>query len=184
MQRALQYLNKMRRVLVRRGKRREDIEDLMQDAFVRILEYTRAGHEVREPEALLVRTAQRLALNHTRDQHLDLYVQQPVENLTIFDPGPAPQEVLEAEQCLKQIARTLDGLSRRTRDIFFLQRLDGFSYTQIAKQTGIPVSTVEKHIARAMTALLEERRRKLQELEQRTPVEAARPSTPEQDINS
>jgi RNA polymerase sigma-70 factor (ECF subfamily) len=57
---------------------------------------------------------------------------------------------------------TLDSLGRRTRDVFFLQRLYGFSYAQIAQQTGMPVSTIEKHIARAMTALLEERRREME----------------------
>jgi RNA polymerase sigma-70 factor (ECF subfamily) len=56
---------------------------------------------------------------------------------------------------------TLDALGRRTRDVFFLQRLHGLSYAQIARQTGIPVSTIEKHIARAMTALLEARRREM-----------------------
>jgi RNA polymerase sigma-70 factor (ECF subfamily) len=134
----------------------------MQDAFVRLLEYCEAGAEVREPEAVLVRTVQRLSMNYDRDEHRDLYVKQPIENLIVPDPNPAPEEVLAADQCLEKVRRTLDTLGRRTRDIFFLQRLHGFSYAQIAKQTGIPVSTIEKHIARAMTALLEERRREME----------------------
>jgi len=79
----LQYLKKMRGVLSHRGRRREEIEDLMQDALVRLLEYCEHGAEVREPEAVLVRTVQRLAMNHERDEHSDLYVDEPVENLDL-----------------------------------------------------------------------------------------------------
>lgn len=162
MERISQYLSKMRRVLSRRGQKREDIEDLMQDAFVRLLEYCEEGAQVREPEAVLVRTVQRLSMNHTRDEHRDRYLPEPVEELTVIDPEPAPDEVLAADQYLEQIKSTLDSLGRKTREVFLLHRLHGFSYAQIAKQTDMSVSTVEKHIARAMTALVEERRRQLE----------------------
>jgi RNA polymerase sigma factor (sigma-70 family) len=154
-----QYLQKMRSVLSRRGRRRDEIEDLMQDALVRLLEYCERGVEVREPEAVLVRTVQRLAMNHDRDAHSDLYVSEPIENLGLIDPAPMPEEVLSGDQCLQEIRRTLDAVSRRTREVFFMHRLHGFSYAQIAQQMDLPVSTVEKHMARAMTVLVEKRRR-------------------------
>jgi RNA polymerase sigma-70 factor (ECF subfamily) len=155
------YLKKMRGVLSRRGREREEIEDLMQDAMVRLLEYCERGTEVREPEAVLVRTVQRLAMNHDRDAHSDLYANQPVEELELVDPSPTPEEVLSGEQCLDGLRKTLDAVSRRTREVFFMHRLHGFSYAQIARQMDIPVSTVEKHIARAMTVLLERKRREM-----------------------
>jgi RNA polymerase sigma factor (sigma-70 family) len=157
------YLKKMRGVLSRHGREREEIEDLMQDALVRLLEYCEHGAEVREPEAVLVRTVQRLAMNHDRDAHHELYANQPIENLGLIDPSPTPEEVLSGEQCLDRLRKTLDAVSRRTREVFFLHRLHGFSYAQIARQMDMPVSTVEKHIARAMTVLLERKRREMQE---------------------
>jgi RNA polymerase sigma factor (sigma-70 family) len=156
-----QYLKKMRGVLYHRGHRREEIEDLMQEPLVRLLEYCEHGAEVREPEAVLVRTVQRLAMNHERGAHSDLYVDEPVENLNLIDPHPTPEEVLSGEQCLDEIRRTLDAVSRRTREVFFMQRLHGFSYAQIARQMDLPVSTVEKPMARAMTALAEKQRREM-----------------------
>jgi RNA polymerase sigma factor (sigma-70 family) len=156
------YLKKMRGVLSRHGREREEIEDLMQDALVRLLEYCERGVEVREPEAVLVRTVQRLAMNRDRDEHSELYSRQPIEELGIVDPSPTPEEVLSGEQCLEELRKTLDAVSRRTREVFFLHRLYGLSYAQIARQMDMPVSTVEKHIARAMTVLLEKQRRKLQ----------------------
>jgi len=156
-----QYFKKMRAVLSGRGREREEIEDLMQDAMLRLLEYCNRGAEVREPEAVLVRTVQRLAINHARDAHSDLYVEQPVEQLDLADPRPTPEEVLSGEECLNGLIETLDAVGRRTREVFFMHRLHGFSYAQIAYQLEMPVSTVEKHIARAMTALLEKRRREM-----------------------
>jgi RNA polymerase sigma-70 factor (ECF subfamily) len=47
----------------------------------------------------------------------------------------------------------LDSVSRRTRDVFFMQRLDGLSYAQIAERLSISVSAVEKHIASALAIL-------------------------------
>jgi RNA polymerase sigma-70 factor (ECF subfamily) len=157
-----EYLKKMRGVLSRHGRQREEIEDLMQDALVRLLEYCERGAEVREPEAVLVRTVQRLAMNHARDSHSSLYADQPVEKLGLIDPSPTPEEVLSAEQCLDRLRKTLDAVSRRTREVFFMHRLHGFSYAQISRQLDMPVSTVEKHIARAMTVLLEKNRREMQ----------------------
>jgi RNA polymerase sigma-70 factor (ECF subfamily) len=157
------YFRKMRRVLSRRGCRRDEIEDLIQDAFVRMLEYCETGVEVRQPEALLVRTAQRLSMNFERDQHRDLYVPEPLETLLLVDPSPAPEEVLAAAQRMEKVKRTLDAVSRRTREVFFMHRVNGLSYTQIADRTGIPSSTVRKHVARAMTVLLSEMQRERQE---------------------
>jgi len=151
----------MRGVLSRGGRQRDEIEDLMQDALVRLLEYCERGVEVREPEAVLVRTVQRLAMNRDRDAHADLYTDQPIEKMELIDPGPTPEQVVSGEQCLSELRRTLDAVSRRTREVFFMHRLHGFSYAQIARQMDMPVSTVEKHIARAMTVLLEKKRRRM-----------------------
>ncbi|HEX3125585.1 MAG TPA: RNA polymerase sigma factor [Rhodanobacteraceae bacterium] len=158
----LKFLKKMRTVLSRRGRARDEIDDLMQDAVVRLLEYSEQDVIVREPEAILVRTVQRLAMNHARDSHADLYADQPVENLGLVDLGPGPEEVLAAEQCLDEIRNALDAVNRRTREVFFLHRLHGLRYAQIAERMNMPVSTVEKHIARAMTVLLEKQRREIQ----------------------
>ena len=156
------YLKKMRGVLSRRGRERDAIDDLMQDAIVRLLEFTERQAVVREPEAVLVRTVQRLALNHDRDAHAELYADAPVESLALVDFGPRPEEVLAAEQCLEEMRIALDAVNRRTREVFFMHRLHGLRYAQIAERMNMPVSTVEKHIARAMTVLLEKQRREMQ----------------------
>lgn len=150
----------MRKLLRRRGRTREEAEDLIQEAFLRMQAYCKQGGEVREPEAFLVRTVLRLSMNAHRHEHRHLYAEETVEDLSVADLGPSPDEVLAAEQCLKGMREALDSVNRRTREVFFMHRLDGLSYEQIAHQLSISVSAVEKHIARAVAVLTEQRQRK------------------------
>jgi RNA polymerase sigma-70 factor (ECF subfamily) len=141
-------------MLLQRGRTREETEDLIQEAFLRMQEYCEQGGSVRQPEGFLVRTVLRLASNARRDEHRDLYADTDVDQLTlVIDTQPTPDEVLAGYQCLERMRSTLDAVSRRTRDIFFLHRLDGLSYAQIAQRMGISISAVEKHIASALVAL-------------------------------
>jgi RNA polymerase sigma factor (sigma-70 family) len=148
------YFRRLRTLLLRRGRTREEAEDLIQDAFLKMQEYCERGGQVRQPEGFLVRTVLRLAANARRDAHRNLYCEEPVENLTlIVDTTPTPDEVLAGDQCLERMRDALDAVSRRTRDVFFMQRLDGLSYAQIAQRLGVSISAVEKHIASALAIL-------------------------------
>lgn len=139
---------------MRRGCSHEQAEDLIQEAFLRMQEYCEQGGQVRQPEGFLVRTALRLAINARRDEHRDLYVQEDVSELPyVLDTCPAPDEVLAADQCLDRMRKALDLVSRRTRDVFFMHRLDGFSYAQIAAHLGVSISAIEKHMASALAVL-------------------------------
>lgn len=90
-----QYFRKLQRILVRRGRTREEAEDLIQQAFLKLQEYCDRGGEVRQPEGFLIRTVLRLAINARRDEHRHLYVDTQVEELThLVDSHPTPDEVL------------------------------------------------------------------------------------------
>jgi RNA polymerase sigma-70 factor (ECF subfamily) len=154
MDRVPAYFRRLQRLLLRRGRTREETEDLIQEAFLKMQEYCEHGGSVRQPEGFLVRTVLRLASNARRDEHRELYADADVDQLTlVIDTQPTPDEVLAGYQCLEKMRNTLDAVSRRTREIFFLHRLDGLSYAQIARTLGISISAVEKHIASALMAL-------------------------------
>jgi RNA polymerase sigma-70 factor (ECF subfamily) len=147
------HFRRLEKLLRRRGRTREEAEDLIQEAFLRVKIYCDQGGEVKAPEAFLVRTVLNLARDVRDREHRELYVAEPAEMLLLPDSVPAPDEVLEAEDRLKDLERTLDAINPRTCEIFFMHRLDGLSYAQIAAHFDISVSSVEKHIARAMSAL-------------------------------
>jgi len=149
----------LRKLLRRRGATHEDAEDLVQEAMVRLFEYTRAGGEVRNAKAFLTRTAMNLAVDLHRRSHSDRYEPEPIELLDILDINPTPDEVLAAEQRLFRMKASLDRVSRRTREVFFMHRLLGLNHAEISERLGISKSAVEKHVASAVMILAVERDR-------------------------
>lgn len=150
------FFRNVRRALLRRGNSWAETDDLLQEAFLRMQEYCQRGGEVRQPEGFLMRTALRLAVNANRDAHHELYCDPPAEDLAqIADGAPTPDEVLTGHQCLMRMRAALEAASPRTREVLFMQRLDGMSYAEIAERLGISVSAVEKHMAKALMILSE-----------------------------
>jgi RNA polymerase sigma factor (sigma-70 family) len=144
---------RLQRLLRRRGRTRDDAEDLIQEAFLRLQQYYEKGGEVRQQEAFLVRTTLRLSINARRDEHKDLYIAEPVESLEIADTAPLPEDFVALEERLQAMKRALATLSASTRDAYVLNRVDGLTYSQIAKLHGLTTKAVERRIARAMLAL-------------------------------
>jgi RNA polymerase sigma factor (sigma-70 family) len=152
-------LRQLQKFLRRRGSSPQDAEDLVQEAVVRLFAYTRRVGEVRNTEAFLTRTVLNLAVDLHRSSHRDRYEPEPVEVLDLLDISPAPDEVLAAEQRLLSMRNALDRVNLRTREVFFMHRLQGLSHAEIAAKLGVSKSAVEKHIATALTILTIERQR-------------------------
>jgi RNA polymerase sigma factor (sigma-70 family) len=155
----LRQLRNLQKLLRRRGATPEQAEDLVQEAVLRLHAYTHQGGQVQNQEAFLTRTALNLAIDDHRHARSDSYESEPVENLDLPDLEPAPDEVFAAEQRLMKMREALERANPRTRDVFFMHRLYGFSHAEIARRLSISVSAVEKHVASAVTILAIDRQR-------------------------
>jgi RNA polymerase sigma-70 factor (ECF subfamily) len=142
-------MTKLRRLLRRRGASADDVDDLIQDAFLRLQIYCRE-HEVRQPEAFLVRTVLNLATDRRRYQVHTQQATEAVKALQFVCSSPPADDVLAAQQRLLRMKAGLDQLSPRRREVFVLNRIEGYSFPQIARQLGITLSAVEKHAAKAV----------------------------------
>lgn len=136
--------------MVRRATRnRDDAEDLLHTAFVRLSEYGKSA-EIRNPSAFLVRTAVNLAVDEQRHRHVRNELDDSADYLiAISDDQPLQSEALAARERLKRVEAGLAMLSPRTREIFLMHRIDGLKYREIAERLGITVSAVEKQVAKA-----------------------------------
>lgn len=141
-------IGKLRRLLRSRGRSPDDIDDLMQEAFLRLQVYCRA-HIVQHEEAFLVRTVLNLSAEQGRRDGRASFITADDDLLNVIDPSPNADEILAGQQRLQRLMRGLERLPPRSREVFMLHRSDGLSYQQIATQLDISVSMVEKHIARA-----------------------------------
>lgn len=145
------------RLLGRRGWSRDDAEDLIQDALLRLTEYCRAA-EVRNETAFLARTAINLSIDrHRRESRYascELSLEQLTDAVPLIDTSPDPDEVFAAKQRLSKVRQTLDAVSVRTREIYLAHRA-GYSHRELAHAFGVSTSTIEKSIARAVVALMD-----------------------------
>jgi RNA polymerase sigma-70 factor (ECF subfamily) len=141
-------------MLRRRGRRAEEAEDLVQEAFVRLLTYIEKGEKVLEPEAFLARATYNLSVDRQRRDRAHLYDKRPVEEFRLPDFTPGPEEEAESEQCLQSTRTLLDqALGERARRVFFLHCFEGLTYPEIARQINMSARTVEKDIAKAINIL-------------------------------
>jgi RNA polymerase sigma factor (sigma-70 family) len=147
------HFPRLRRMLRRRGRSPEDTDDLIQELFVRVLLYCKQGGQIREPERFLKRATLNLAAKAHRREHRDLYLDEPFDDLALADRRFAPDDMAIADESLERLQNALDALEQRTRDVYYMHRIHGVSYEQIAAHFGISVSAIEKHIARASLAL-------------------------------
>jgi RNA polymerase sigma factor (sigma-70 family) len=142
---------RLRRFVRSRVANRHDAEDVIQEAYLRVLRYS-AGHAVENEERLLFSAARNLAVDSHRRRKVR---EQNVADYAVFaaEESPPSDEVLGARQRLTHVEAAIAALPARCREIFLMHRIDGMSYSQIARSVAISVSAVEKHIARACLSI-------------------------------
>lgn len=143
---------RIRDALRRRGSSRQDAEDIVQEAWVRLASYQRS-QVVDKPEAFLMQTALNLAIDEHRGR-VTHGEKVGLEEVVLVDESPPVEAVVLARQRLARATQCLARLSDKTRDIFLAHRLGGFTYREIADHHRLSISTVEKHIAKATMQLL------------------------------
>lgn len=143
------------RYFERRVNEREEVEDLVQQVFERLLK--RGGvADLEEVKGYVFQTAStvlidylRVRRSHFSDDH-ELF-----DKASHGDVDFSPEHVLLERERLAQATAILLELPERTRMIFVLRRLEGMKYLDIAARIGISVSAVEKHMERAVERLTE-----------------------------
>jgi RNA polymerase sigma-70 factor (ECF subfamily) len=149
------YFERLLKFLRRKGRSREDAEDLIQEAMLRLHVYCQAVPVANE-EAFLRHAVHNLSVDQHRRDRLDIRTDVSIEELDarLIAPESTPEQALDAQQRLDHIRAVLDGVSRRTREIYFAHRA-GYSYAEIAVHMGISHITIKRHIARALLAIME-----------------------------
>jgi RNA polymerase sigma factor (sigma-70 family) len=146
-------------LLRKRGRRADEAEDLVQEAYVRLLTYIHRGEKVLETEAFLARTVMNLDVDHSRRERARTFESLVPEDLPLIDEKPGPEEDLASEQYVRRTGRTLDeAVGEKTRTAFFMHCLEGMTYEEIGAQLQMSGRSVERHIAKAVAVLSLERR--------------------------
>ncbi|AIR89239.1 sigma-70 family RNA polymerase sigma factor [Pseudomonas cremoricolorata] len=129
-----------------------DAADLAQDTFVRVLT-ARNVQSIREPRTYLSAIARALMIDRFRRRAIE---QAYLETLALQPAAVAisPETRLLIIETLVAVDALLDGLGERTRAIFLAVQLEGLSYVAAAERFAVSVTTVKKHMVRALTHCL------------------------------
>jgi RNA polymerase sigma-70 factor (ECF subfamily) len=145
-----QFYDKLKRYLQRMLKRPQDVEDIAQEAFVRVLEAGSKG-EIHYQQAYLFRTAHNLALNAlARKSNLLETSMADFADLDVVMESVTLDETVATQQRFERFCHIAASLPNQCRQVLVLRKVYGLSQQEVAARLGISVSTVEKHLAKGM----------------------------------
>ncbi len=148
--------------------RRQDIEDIVQETFLRAYESERR-QPIDFPKSFLFTVAKNLALSQIdkKATRLMSYVGD-LQDLDVTDRHCVEDDV-DAQQKLAVLMKVVAALPPQCQRVVVMKKMLGFSHDEIGGRLGISVRTVEKHLAKAL--------QRCQDSREAEPVEA-RPVSP------
>lgn len=126
-----------------------DAGDVAHDTFVRILG-GRDAAQILEPRDYLATIARGLVIDRYRRYAIEQAYKQSLAD------RPEAMAISEEDRAiivetLVAVDKALADLGSRARQIFMLSQIEGLTYQQIADQLQVSLTTVKKHMIRALT---------------------------------
>jgi RNA polymerase sigma factor (sigma-70 family) len=134
--------------LVRGVVRSRDVEDIVQETFLRSYEASSKA-EIQHPHAFMAKTATNLALNWA--SRAESRLTDPLGDFpdsTVFSTKASVEDGVALEQELLLFARATQQMPPQCRRAFILKKVYGFRRREIAKYMSISEKTVQNHIAK------------------------------------
>lgn len=119
----------------------EKSEDVVQDAYMKIRENTLKTSAIKQPLAYLFQAVKNLAIDQYRRAlfEAELFGLEE-EGLQIADKANLPELHAMNTEELMIIVEAIGRLPERTKRVFELYRIDGYTHRMIADELGISVS--------------------------------------------
>jgi RNA polymerase sigma factor (sigma-70 family) len=137
--------SRLRRFIRRRVPDPRDAEDVLQDVFAALVEANRLLMPIDHVTGWLFRVA--------RNRIADVFRRRPEEPLLFEELLPAddgdPEAAFTRTVMVEALAAALDELPAEQRDVFVAHEIDGLTFREMAKTTGVPINTLlsRKHYA-------------------------------------
>jgi RNA polymerase sigma-70 factor (ECF subfamily) len=128
----------------------QDVDDLVQDAYARLLQARRAGR-VTHTKAYLFATARNAALDLFRRGQVIAF--EPIAEAhvsSVLEDKPHAADALTRDQEIDLLRDAVRSLPPRCGEILTMRKLQGMSYREIATALGISEHTVNAQLAIAV----------------------------------
>lgn len=146
----VRHESSLKRFLRRLLKNRPDVDDIAQEAFLRAYAFEHQ-QRVQQPKSLLFRIARHAALSQLsrKSRQITDYLEDSAES-EVLQTEPSAEDEISARQILGLHCEAVAELGSQCRQVYLLRKVHGLSHKEIGSQLGIAVSTVEKHLGKAM----------------------------------
>ena len=151
--------SRLRSFIRRRVADPGDAEDILQDVFYELVEAYRMMKPVEQVTAWLFRVARNRITDRFRKRSRDALRNEPAsvaedgEELLLEELLPSPDAGPDAAYArsvlLEELDEALDELPAEQREVFIAHELMGYSFKELAAETGVSVNTLlsRKHYA-------------------------------------
>jgi RNA polymerase sigma factor (sigma-70 family) len=146
----LRHESSLKRFIMRFMRGSPDVEDIAQEAFLRAYAVERE-RPIEQPKSFLFRIAKHVALSQLtrKSRQITDYIEDSDDSEVIGSESSAEDEI-SGRQVLGLHCEAVATLPPNCRQVFLLRKVHGLSHKEIAGQLGIAVSTVEKHLIKAV----------------------------------
>lgn len=152
---ARRYTSILRGFFSKRVYEQDDVEDLVQDVFLRLIQRA-SGQPIEKVEQYIFQTAANVLRDRGRRRAARHQEAHESYDEDIHEPPHtelSPERVLLGRESVDRVAAALKDLPARTRDIFILRALEQHKYCEIARMLQISTRATEKHMAKALAHL-------------------------------
>jgi RNA polymerase sigma factor (sigma-70 family) len=129
--------------------------DILQDAWVKLAELG-SDAAVENPQAYVRRTVRNAATDHLRKERRRAAIDQEVHDL-LWDGADemSPERIAMGREAVAALEEALAEMPEQSRRVFLMNRFEGRTHRQIARDLGVSETTVYYHIRRVLERLSE-----------------------------
>ncbi|HEY4786573.1 MAG TPA: RNA polymerase sigma-70 factor [Bacteroidales bacterium] len=124
-------------------------EDITQEVFLKIWE-KKEEIKIETVKSLLFTIANNMFLNRIEHQKVSFRFVNNFQRNTLAE---APDFELEMKEFDQRLQKALADLDEKKRTVFLMNRIDEFTYNEIAENLGLTVKAVEKRMEKALAFL-------------------------------
>jgi RNA polymerase sigma-70 factor (ECF subfamily) len=145
------YLRPIHAVAASYLAERADIEDAVQETFLRALDRIATYQPARRFAPWLYQIARNVARDRVASSARRRT--EPLLDSDIEDAGPDPESMLERSEIRRRVAAAIADLPEQQRTAFRLHDVEGYTTNEIARIMGLSAGTVRSHVHYARRTL-------------------------------
>ena len=147
------YYHQMYAFALQMVHNREDTEELVMNAFLRLWQHKNRVVYVSRPDEYLFGILRREVVAYARKRVL---VAEPIENIELEDLGTVEHPEFTIQELRAKYQAALGRLTPRQREVFQLSREQELTQQEISNTTGLSINTVGNHMNAALKVFRKE----------------------------